>query len=278
VNTSIQNLFSLEGKVAVVTGAGGYFGKAFSECLLSAGAKIVMLGRGSKIDEQFRGLVGQYGGNQVSYYSVDLYDDIAYRACLEEITANCATVDILVNNAFDFSKATGFNDPSGRVENISKEQWMRCMESGVYWYVLSTQVIGEKMKMQRSGSIINLSTMYASVAPDPNLYMGVNIFNPPGYSAAKAAVLAFTRYTASFYGEYNIRCNAILPGAFPNVSSDSYNSPKDDGFIKRLSQRSVLGRTGILDDLKGVLILLASEASSYITGQGIAVDGGWTIR
>lgn len=278
MSASMQNLFSLNGKVAVITGAGGYFGRAFSECLLSAGAKVVMLGRGEKIQELCRKLEEHYGNERVDYYSVDLYDEKKYRTCLEEITNKNITVDVLVNNAFDFSKATGFNDPSGRIESMTKEQWMRCMEAGVYWYALSTQVIGERMRMQKNGSIINISTMYAIVSPDPRLYEGVNIFNPPGYSAAKAAVLAFTRYTASFYGEYNVRCNAILPGPFPNTSTDSYNNPKDEGFIKRLTERTVLRRTGVTDDLKGILILLASNASSYITGQGIIVDGGWTIR
>ena len=274
---SIGSLFSLQNKVAIVTGAAGYFGKAFSECLLFAGAKVILYGRGRKTEEFTKLLKAKYGDEKVDYCQVDFYDERAYRKCLQETINKNTTIDILVNNAYEFSKETGFNDPSGRIENISKEQWMKGLECGIYWYALSTQVVAEKMKQQRNGSIINISSMYAVVAPDPKLYEGTDVFNPPSYGTAKAAILAFTRYAASFYGEYNIRCNAIVPGAFPNVSTDSYNSPKDKSFLKRLADRTVLRRTGVLDDLKGTLIFLASDASSYITGQKIVVDGGWTI-
>lgn len=274
---SMQSLFSLEKKVAIVTGAGGYFGKAFSECLLFAGAKVLLFGRGLKIKEFAELLKSKYGDNKVCYYQVDLYDEKAYRSTLLNAVNKNKTIDILVNNAFDFSKDTGFNDPSGKIENISKSQWMRTFESGVYWHALSTQIIGEKMKQQGCGSIINISSMYALVSPDPKLYEGVEVFNPPSYGAAKAAIMAFTRYTASFYGEFGIRCNAIVPGAFPNVDESSYNSPKDESFFNRLNKRTVLGRYGVPEDLKGVLIFLSSNSSSYITGQAVVVDGGWTI-
>lgn len=260
-------MFSLEGKTAVITGAAGYFGSSFSKCLVDAGAHVVLLGRGSKMKR----IAAQLGAD---YISVNFYNTKAYRKCLESIN----DVDVLVNNAYDFSKDTGFNDPSGKLETMSKEQWDKSYESGVYWHFLATQVLGEKMKQQNSGSIINISSMYALVAPDPGLYEGKDAFNPPSYGATKAAILALTRYTASFYGHYNIRCNAIVPGAFPNTSTDSYNSPDDEEFLQRLRDRTVLGRTGKLEDLHGALIFLASDASSYMTGQTMVVDGGWTIR
>jgi len=274
----IESLFSLEGKVAVITGAAGYFGRAFCHALLEGGAKIVILGRGEKIKEFGDLLKSKYGEKKIDYHMVDFYNTDAYKNCLQKTVKRNRTIDILVNNAFEFSRETGFNDPSGSISSISREQWMRGLEAGIYWYAVSTQVIGDKMKNQRFGSIINISSMYAIVSPDPGLYRGTSIFNPPSYSAAKSAVLAFTRYTASFYGECNVRCNAILPGAFPNLTGNSYNNPKDKEFVKRLEERTVLKRVGNLEDLKGMLIFLASDASSYITGQGIVVDGGWTIK
>ena len=102
--------------------------------------------------------------------------------------------------------------------------------------------------------------------------------NPPGYSAAKAAMLAFTRYVASFWGEHGIRANAILPGPFSNTGGDSENSiAKDDPLIERLKFRTCLNRTGAPHELSGALLYLASDASSYMTGQALSVDGGWTI-
>ena len=169
-----------------------------------------------------------------------------------------------------------FNDDSGRVENISRDQWLRSFESGVYWASLATQVIAEQMKKQNAGSIINISSMYGLVSPHPSLYEGSSAFNPPSYSAAKSAIIALTRYTAAFYGTHNVRCNAIAPGAFPNVQNDSYNSP-DPKLLDRLSSRTVLNRYGDPEDLKGSVLFLASNASNYVTGHTLVVDGGWTI-
>lgn len=274
----LGSLFSLRNKVAIVTGAAGYFGKEFSESLLSAEAKVVLFGKGRKLKEFATSMKTKYGDEKVDYYQVDLYDYESHRQCLQKTINDNPTIDILVNNAYEFSRETGFNDPSGKIETLSREQWLKGLECGAYWYALSTQIVAEKMKQQRSGSIINISSMYALVAPDPRLYEGTEVLNPPSYGAAKAAILAFTRYSASFYGQYNIRCNAIVPGAFPNTSPDAYNSPRNEDFLKRLAERTVLGRTGVPNDLKGALIFLASDASSYVTGQTLVVDGGWTVR
>lgn len=277
-NDYLNSLFSLQGKVALVTGAAGFFGKSFSECLLGSGAKVIMFGRGTKLDQFAEEMKEKYGSEMIESHDVDLFDYPAYTKCLRSSIENNATIDILVNNAYEFSKETGFNDPSGKIESISKDQWMRGLESGVYWYGLSTQTIAEKMKQQKSGSVINISSMYALVAPDPGLYEGTDLMNPPSYGAVKAAILAFTRYSASFYGKYNIRVNAIAPGSFPNNNKDAFNAPKDDAFTEKLISRTILGRTGVPKDLQGGLIYLASDASSYITGQTIVIDGGWTTR
>jgi gluconate 5-dehydrogenase len=270
-------MFSLNDKTAIVTGAGGYFGKAFTEGLLGAGCKVVLFGRGDKIKNLSKQFSNEYGNDKVHCCQVDFYDEERYNSLLIETILKNKTVDILVNNSYDFSKDTGFNDLSGRIENMSKEQWQKSFESGVYWHALATKVVGEKMRDQRSGSIINISSIYGVVSPDPNLYDRTELFNPPGYSAAKSALLAFTRYTASFYGKYNVRCNAIVPGAFPNMDPNVFNAPKDDFFIDRLKEKTVLKRVGKVEDLIGALLFLASDSSSYITGQSIIIDGGWTI-
>ena len=275
---SIQPLFSLQRKVAIVTGAAGFLGRAFADCLLFAGAKVLLYDKDVSIANLADSLRSKYGHEKVDYYQVDFYVEDAYRKSLGDAVGKNESIDILVNNAFEFSKDTGFNDPSGKLDTISRNQWIRSFDSGVYWHALATQIIGSKMKAQGSGSIINICSMYAIVSPDPDLYEGTTVFNPPSYGAAKAALLAFTRYVASFYGQYGIRCNAIVAGAFPNVGANTYNSVEDEKFLQRLAKKTVLGRVGNVDDLKGALIFLASDASRYITGQGIGVDGGWTIR
>ena len=155
---------------------------------------------------------------------------------------------------------------------------MRNLTGGVYWAVLTVQTLGAVMKRQGRGSIINVATMYAQVAPSPQLYEGTNFINPPGYSASKAALMAFTRYTASFWGPSGVRSNAILPGPFSNTQDAGPNSVRgDDFFIDRLKARTCLGRIGRAEELLGALLYLASDASSYVTGQGLSVDGGWTV-
>jgi gluconate 5-dehydrogenase len=133
------------------------------------------------------------------------------------------------------------------------------------------------MKEQGGGSIINISTMYALVAPRPALYAGTKFINPPGYSASKAALLSFTRYVASFWGTLGVRANAILPGPFSNTEDVGANAvAAEDPFLQRLKDYTCLGRIGKPIELAGALLFLASDASSFMTGQSIVVDGGWT--
>lgn len=269
-------IFSLKNKVAIVTGAAGYLGSAFSESLLKAGAKVDLYGRGSKILNLHEILSDKYGNENVDYHDVDLHDDHRFKQALYDTIEKNKTVDILVNNAYEFSQRTGFNDPSGKFENISKEQWMTSLTCGIYWPALATQIIAEKMKQQGNGSIINISSMYGLVSPDPNLYEGVDTFNPPSYGAAKSALVQLTKYVAAFYGKYGVRCNSIAPGAFPNVDYNSYNAP-DKKILERLIKKTCLRRYGRPEDLRGAIVFLSSDASSYITGQVLSVDGGWTI-
>ncbi len=276
--SGVRQQFSLDGKTAVVTGAAGYLGRVFTEALLEAGARVVLMGRGDKLLRVTRQLTPRFGEEKVAAVAVDFYDTEAFRESLKNLAGTPTGVDILVNNAFEFSKETGFNDPSGRFEALSKHQWMRALESGVYWHVLATQVVAESMAAKKCGAIINISSMYGLVSPDPAMYEGTAIFNPPTYSATKAAVLALTRYTAAFYGEHGVRCNALLPGAFPNVGGDSYNAPRNEEFLQRLSDRTLLRRYGHPQDLKGAIVFLASDAARYMTGQSLSVDGGWTVR
>ena len=211
-------------------------------------------------------------------YRVDLYDVPAVEAALAQVNREHPVVDVIVNNAHELGPRTGFNVPEGHLQNATFDGWMRNLTAGVYWAALTTQRIGEGMRVRGKGSIVNISTMYAVVAPSPQLYAGTDFINPPGYSASKAALLAFTRYTASFWGPFGVRANAILPGPFSNVEENSENSvAPDDPFLERLKARTVLGRVGSPRELVGALLYLASDASSFTTGQALVVDGGWTI-
>jgi gluconate 5-dehydrogenase len=203
------------------------------------------------------------------------------RAALEDAADDLAgseVIDVLVNNAHEMGPGTGFNSPQGTLEEADWDQWLRNLSGGVWWPAVLSRKLGAGMRERGGGSIVNIASMYALVAPSPLLYEGVPYANPPGYSVAKAAMLALTRYTASFWGRYGVRANAILPGPVSNTEEDGPNAvPEDDPFLDRLRARTALGRVGQPAELAGALLFLASDASSYVTGHALVVDGGWTI-
>jgi len=271
-------LFSLEGKTAVLTGASGFLGRTFALALLANGARVVALGRSERLKAEAAAWANEFGAEKVAVKQVDMYDVAGLDSLCKGIAAEEKSIDVLINNAHELGMATGFNVPEGSLENSTFDQWQRNLQGGVYWAVQTTQTLGLKMKQQGQGSIINIATMYASVAPRPQLYEGTASLNPPGYSAAKAALVAFTRYTASFWGREGVRANCISPGPFSNTEDvDGQNAVAEDSpFVQRLKGYTVLNRIGRPVELCGALLFLASDASSYVTGQNFNVDGGWT--
>ncbi len=273
-----SSLFSLEGKTALLTGASGFLGRTFAETLLTNGARVIVLGRSPRLESEAKDWIGKYGAERVRVLRIDMYDLTALGKSLDQIAAEEERIDILVNNAHELGPGTGFNVPEGSLENCTHDQWMRNLTGGVYWAALTVQKVGERMRSAGKGSIVNISTMYAAVAPNPQLYNGTAFVNPPGYSASKAALLSFTRYVASYWGQHGIRANAILPGPFSNTEDATPNAVRgNDDFIDRLKARTCLGRIGKPAELAGALVFLASDASSYVTGHGLLVDGGWTV-
>ena len=277
MNLHAASLFALTGKTAMLTGAGGFLGRTMARTLLVNGARLVALGRSERLETQVESWRQEFGADKVHSHRVDMYDFPAFTRVLDEI-AGAEAVDILVNNAHELGPRTGFNVPDGELESATLDQWMRNLTGGIYWAALAVQKIGATMKVRRCGSIINIATMYAQVAPSPELYAETPFLNPPGYSTAKAGLVAFTRYVASFWGPYGVRANAILPGPFSNTQDPGPNSVREgDQFLERLKARTCLRRLGQPEELSGALLFLASGASSYVTGHALVVDAGWTI-
>jgi gluconate 5-dehydrogenase len=272
-----STLFSLEGKTAVLTGASGFLGRTFALALLANGARVVALGRSSRLQEEAAKWANDFGQDKIAVHQIDMYATEALNGLCDRIRAEEKSIDILINNAHELGPATGFNIPEGSLENASMDHWMKNLQGGVYWAVQTTQRLGIRMKQQQHGSIINIATMYATVAPRPQLYQGTQSLNPPGYSASKAALAAFTRYTASFWGASGVRANCISPGPFSNTEDATANAVQEDSpFVQRLKGYTVLNRIGRPIELIGALLYLASDASTYTTGQNLIVDGGWT--
>lgn len=272
-----SSLFNLEGKTAVLTGASGFLGRTFALALLANGARVVALGRSDRLQSEAKTWANEFGADKIAVHQIDMYATDALNALCDQIAAEEKSIDVLINNAHELGANTGFNVPEGSLENASMDQWTRNLQGGVLWAVQTTQRLGIKMKQQQRGSIINIATMYATVAPRPQLYEGTTSLNPPGYSASKAALAAFTRYTASFWGREGVRANCISPGPFSNTEDTTENAVAEDSpFVQKLKGYTVLNRIGRPIELCGALLYLASDASTYVTGQNLIVDGGWT--
>jgi len=273
----LSKLFNIKDKTVLLTGASGFLGRYMAKGLLSSGARLIIMGSSERIESLFEDLKSDYSKDHVFMHRVDFYDTIKLKKVLEDISDKFSP-DVLVNNAYDLSPKTGFNTEDGDILNSDFEMWKNSFNSGIYWAVLATQIIGRKMLDSKKGSIINISSMYGIVVPSPLLYKDKDFFNPPTYATVKSGLIGFTKYVASFWGTYGIRCNAIAPGPFSNTEDDGSNAVnKNDDFLDRLKERTVLNRIGNPKELIGALIYLASDASSYMTGQVLVIDGGWTI-
>jgi len=278
VGLSAHQLFSLDGKTVLLTGATGFLGRTFGRAALENGATVIALSRPERLSRQVQEWRAEFGESRVRGYAVDMYDLPQLESVLGQIVDREGFVEVVVNNAHELGAKTGFNTPHGGLESATHDQWMRNLTAGVYWASVVVQRLGPAMKEHGRGSIVNIATMYGLVAPSPSLYTGTEFMNPPGYSAGKAALLAFTRYVASFWGPHGVRSNAIVPGPFSNTDGDSENAVgRDDPFLERLRERTCLRRIGAPNELVGALLFLASDASSFVTGQALVVDGGWTV-
>jgi NAD(P)-dependent dehydrogenase (short-subunit alcohol dehydrogenase family) len=273
-----QELFSLKGKTVFITGASSFMGRTMTRTMIGNGARVIAAGASGRFD-RFRDQMWQeFGKDRFISYQVDFDDTEKFQTTLETIVEREPPVDVIVNNAHVLGAKTGFNRPGGRLETASLDEISANLTGGVLWPFVVVRTFGRSMIERRTGSIINIASMYGLIAPNPRLYEGTEFLNPPGYSAAKAGMIAFTRYVASFWGQYNIRCNALVPGAFPNLEERTENSVnKDDFFLERLAERTCLNRVGKPVELAGALLFLASDASAYMTGQTLVVDGGWSI-
>lgn len=256
----------------IVTGATGYFGTYLTEALTKDFDRVLALGRSAeKLEKAFGHLP------TVDRVVLDLNDLDGIEGAVERLGRDHRIYG-LINNAYELSPKTGFNTPDGRLEKLRVDVVRRALDTGLAAPLLLTKAVGTHMLEHGiHGSIINVSSMYGTVSPSPKLYEGKDLFNPITYGMAKAGLNAMTRYVASFWGMHGIRCNSIACGPFPNVETVTANSTRDEEFLQRLKDRVVTPDLGHPRDLVGIVRLLLSEDSRFITGQTIGVDGGWAI-
>jgi NAD(P)-dependent dehydrogenase (short-subunit alcohol dehydrogenase family) len=260
--------FQLQGRVALLTGASGHLGKSMARALAEAGAHVVL---NSRSKDFLVALAAELSGNgySASIACFDVTDESAVRLHISELADKYGRLDVLVNNANA--------GRTGTIEDATAEDFDRAYRVNVVaaFQLLqqSLPLLKESAKKTAGGaSVINIASMYGVVSPDPSIYGISGANNPPYYGAAKAGLIQFTRYAACHLAPERIRVNSISPGPFPAA----HFLERDPEFGARLAAKVPLRRTGNPAELQGPLLFLASDASSYVTGANLPVDGGWT--
>ena len=265
---TIWELFDLTDRVAVVTGGYGQLGSQMCDALAEAGANVVVAARTyEKCVEKADALSEEH--NEAMAVEVDVTNEKSVERMMEEVVDAFGGIDILVNNAYD---ARGYGVD---FEDLTVEEWERTLEGCVTQAFLCAQNALPYLRESDYGSIVNIGSIYGVVAPDHRMYGDADINNPPTYGAAKAGVIQFTRWLASYVADEGIRVNSISPGGFYSEAMEDVED-YTDVFVPEYEFRTPLGRMGDETDMKGIIVYLASDASKWMTGQNILLDGGWT--
>ena len=264
------NKFSLKGKIAIVTGALGLIGQKHCFALNEAGAHVIV----ADLDRQKCVAFAEYQLESSMGHFIDVCNKESITRLLQDVLTRYGKVDILVNNA---AVNDMFEDPKAaseqsKFENYPVDLWQRSLDVNLTGVFLCSQVIGSQMVKQSNGSIINIASTYGIDAPNQDLYKDTDgsqtFYKPPAYPVTKAGVIMLSKYLAAYWGKYGIRVNTLSPGGVQNGQPDF--------FIESYSKKTPLGRMAEPDDYQGALIFLASDASAYMTGANLVVDGGWT--
>ncbi|MGE5053079.1 MAG: SDR family oxidoreductase [Acidobacteriota bacterium] len=272
--TRVAKLFDLSKRVAIVTGGAGLLGYHHGSILAAAGANVVLLDLpAANAKGRAQQLKLEYGTE-----SLGINADITSEASLEnaraQIREKFGRLDILINNAANNPKVEGGNTSWSRLECFPLEAWEADIRVGLTGAFLCSRVFGAEMAARKSGVILNVASDLALIAPDQRLYRVDGLpedqqpVKPVTYSVVKTGLIGLTRYLATYWSNSNIRVNAISPGGVFNNQSDI--------FLSRLQQLIPMGRMANRDEYQGAILFLCSDASSYMTGANLVIDGGRT--
>jgi NAD(P)-dependent dehydrogenase (short-subunit alcohol dehydrogenase family) len=260
----LTQLFGLEGRTAVVVGGAGRIGRSLCQALSQAGAKVCVLDQDAARAEETLALISAGGGPAAMAHVADATRADELEQAVEKITKRLGSPDILVNSA-QF-RGTGFY--SSTVDDYPLDAWNQVLSVNLTGVYLACQALGRSMARHGGGRIVNLASTYGLVSPDPRIYGDSGVNSPISYAASKAGVIQLTRYLAVHWRERGIRVNCLVPGGvFDQQGTD---------FVEQYCQRTPLGRMAQPDDYQGAVLFMVSDASAYMTGSVVTVDGGWT--
>lgn len=252
-----KELFSCKNKVALITGGAGLIGQEIARGLFDFGAVVYI----ADINESAVKKLIQNTG--IRFIRLDITEETSIKAAIETIVRAEGRIDILVNSAYPRTSDWGV-----KFEQIPFQSWTENINSHLGGYFLASRIAAEAMKKSGGGNVINFASIYGVVGPDFSIYEGTSMTMPAAYSVIKGGIIAFTRYLATYYARSNVRVNSVSPGGIHD------NQP--DSFVEKYAGRTPLGRMAEPSEIVGGIIYLASDASSYVTGQNLIIDGGWT--
>ena len=271
----VQKLFDLSGRVAIVTGGAGLLGYHHGAILAAAGAHVVLLDLAiANPDTRAEQLTSAYGVDCVGL-EADITNEASLLDVRNQIIRQFGRIDILINNAANNPKVEdGDGQTWSRLENFPLEVWEADIRVGLTGAFLCSRVFGSEMVTRKKGVIINVASDLGVIAPDQRLYRVDGLpedkqpVKPVTYSVVKTGLIGLTRYLATYWSDANIRVNAISPGGVLNGQPEA--------FLSRLEQLIPMGRMANRDEYQGAILFLCSDASSYMTGTNLVIDGGRT--
>lgn len=275
--TNLKESFDLSGRVYLITGSGGYLGIRHAEAIMEAnGTPVINDIHEDRMERTLRHLKDRFAGRPVLGVQADITDKPQVDAMVQKTLAEFGRLDGLINNAARNPKMTGeANNELSRFENFPLDQWAGDLAVGLTGAFLCAQACGREMAQRGGGVIVNVSSDLGIVAPDQRIYLkpgqkpGEQAFKPVSYSVVKGGLVMLTAYLATYWADRNIRANTLTPASV-------YNG-QDWNLVENISQRVPLGRMSHPDEFKGALIFLLSDASSYMTGHNLVLDGGRSV-
>ena len=258
---TIQNLFDLTGRVALITGGSGYLGQSFSRALAEAGATVIV---GSRDRGRAQSVVDQLptvDGRKHSAVVLDHLDETSLNEGFDLAVETAGQVDILINN--------GQQGHPLDLTTVTADAFNKDLKNSTGYFLLARRLRDHVVGRGASGSIVMIGSMYGVVGSYPETYEGICAASPVQYHTLKGGIIHMTRHLAVYWAKDGVRVNCLSPGPFPSEQAPAQ-------MVERLKQKSPTGRMGLPHELKGPLLMLVSDAGSYITGQNLLVDGGWT--
>ncbi len=265
-----DKLFDVSSDIVLITGVVGQLGSEYAKTFLERGSKVVGLDIQSSAEND--ALASSYPEHYM-FCTVDVTNKVSLQHSLEKVQMAFGTPTVLINNAAIDSPPSSSVEENGPFENYPEESWEKVMDVNLKGVYLCCQVFGAAMSKAGMGSIINIASVYGLVSPDQNIYeyrrsRGEIFYKPVAYAVSKSGILNLTRYLAIYWAKMNVRVNSLtIAGVFNNQEQD---------FIDSYCGRIPVGRMANIDDYNGSIIFLASQASLYMTGTNLVIDGGWT--